>query len=415
MGLGTFFAFLRRNQAAYLSRPARVLGREPAVEVLEGRRLLSASAFAVAPPAGGGTGGAVTAAAVKTAGETFHATAGVPRTGDVGVVTGLTGVASDFRNLRATIDWGDGSPATDGAFAKDARGRIHVIGAHAYAASGDYAVTVDVSKGPIVPPGQPNRFHAVHVATIHSKAVVAPGANSVGGVTIRETAGRAFTAKVGSFNAIAPATGLQAVIDWGDGHTSAGTLKATGGIAVDLIQFDVLGAHTYAKAGTYAIHVVVSQNLGPAGSKAPVRLVAEIHSTAVVGTKAAGPSLDGAVSGTYQTPVSIPDVGLTYDFTGAGDAGSLGHVTTTGSVHLPGFVASGRATGSLNLANAKGSVTLALTGPTEPGFGPFPSTLTYVVTGGTGTYAGAAGSGTITATLVPGDLTGRFTFVLHSA
>lgn len=46
-------------------------------------------------------------------------------------------------------------------------------------------------------------------------------------------------------------------------------------------------------------------------------------------------------------------------------------------------------------------MTLALTGPTEKGFGGvFPATLNYVISSGTGIFADATGSGTIAVTLV---------------
>jgi hypothetical protein len=50
-------------------------------------------------------------------------------------------------------------------------------------------------------------------------------------------------------------------------------------------------------------------------------------------------------------------------------------------------------------AAKSGSVTLKLTGPTEKGFGPFPTTLSYTITSGTGAFASASGSGSILVTL----------------
>src|SRR5205807_1807119 len=160
------------------------------------------------------------------------------------------------------------------------------------------------------------------LGTINSKAIVAPRpANSAGGVTITETAGKNFTAALGTFNAIAPATGLHAIISWGDGTSSVGALKAIGIVGVDVIKFSV-----------------------------------------------------------------------------SGTAGALGAVSVSGKVKLPGFVASGHATGTLTLSNSQGSVTLALTGPLEPGFGAFPATLSYTVTSATGAYFDNIASGIIAVT-----------------
>ena len=59
----------------------------------------------------------------------------------------------------------------------------------------------------------------VSLGTIHSKAIVSP-ATSTGGVSLKETAGVPFTATVGTFSFPAPAAGLAASIDWGDGTVS---------------------------------------------------------------------------------------------------------------------------------------------------------------------------------------------------
>jgi len=104
----------------------------------------------------------------------------------------------------------------------------------------------------------------------------------------------------------------------------------------------------------------------------------------------------------------MADAGATYQFTGTGITGNL-PVTITGSVTLPGLVASGSAAGKLTLKTSEGSVTFTVTGPAEKGFGPFPGTLKFVVSGGTGTYAGSTGSGMITVTLDTSSKTFAFT------
>src|SRR5262249_51532344 len=60
-----------------------------------------------------------------------------------------------------------------------------------------------------------------------------------------------------------------------------------------------------------------------------------------------------------------------------------------------GFVRHGHASGSLTLTSAKGSVTLALTGPDLRGFSALPARFEYAVTGGTGAYARVTGHGTL--------------------
>lgn len=219
-----------------------------------------------------------------------------------------------------------------------------------------------------------------------------------GGVTINQNVGVGFTANVGTLDFPAPGSYLRATINWGDGKSSAGILQADGGQGVDLAHFQVVGSHTYLHRGTYNITVTVTN--GPI-SATPV---GTIKSKAIV------QALDGAVSGTYVNPLTRPDAGASYVFAGSGTAGDLGAVKVSGQVSLPGNIRSGHAAGTVTLTNAKGSVTLSLSGPEEPGFGPFPKSLAFSIDGGTGAYAGMRGAGSI-AVLVGN---GKFTFILHS-
>src|SRR2546423_447666 len=142
------------------------------------------------------------------------------------------------------------------------------------------------------------------------------------GVTLHEQAGKEFTAEVGSFVFPAPGNGLGASIDWGDGATSAGTLKADGPVGVDQINYDVIGTHTYAKPGTYAIRVTVTRQLGPPGSMAPIQLITTIDSKAIVGPGSTT-SLQGSVSGMYKVRRGLPDTEATYVFRGSGNVSPL--------------------------------------------------------------------------------------------
>jgi hypothetical protein len=103
----------------------------------------------------------------------------------------------------------------------------------------------------------------------------------------------------------------------------------------------------------------------------------------------------GSISGTYSTSTPVADAGTTYNFTGSGVVKPLGTTTVSGNIALPGFVASGFATGTLTLTGPNGTVTLSLKGPRQKGFGPLPSNLSFTISSGTGSYAGAKGSGHI--------------------
>lgn len=234
-------------------------------------------------------------------------------------------------------------------------------------------------------------------------------------VVLHEQAGVSFTANLGSFVTLAPATNLQANIRWGDGTTSKGTLVPSGVVGIDEVKFEVDGTHTYRKAGKYRITVVVTQP-GPTPTTV-IRLITTLHDRAVV-TAQKTTVLNGTITGKYSLAPTAADIGAGYVFDGTGTAGVLGAVSAHGFVTLPGFIVSGQASGTLTLTQTgpsasavNNSVTLKLTGPTEAGFGPFPSTLSYTVTSGTGAFAGATGSGTIGVTLGSGM---TFTFVITS-
>lgn len=96
----------------------------------------------------------------------------------------------------------------------------------------------------------------------------------------------------------------------------------------------------------------------------------------------------GQAHGTYSVLPGNPDIGKAYHVQGSGHVrGGVGDFTFTGTLHALGFIREGRATGTLTLSNAKGTLTLALTGPLQAGFSPLPVTFAYHATGGTGAYA----------------------------
>jgi hypothetical protein len=356
------------------------------IEAMEDRRLLSTSLGAGAPFAA--TSATIAAPSARTYGLTLHLQSNQSFSGYLGDVVGAQ-VNPKTNNISASINWGDHSQAGEGVVTVGASGHIDVSGMHAYSTPSDYAITITVFAGPRPSSGQPAPAKAL-LGTIKSQAVVA--GTSVAAVEIAETATVPFTTTVGSFQFAAPAQGLSATINWGDGISTAATLKPGG--STGLVRFDVDGAHTYAKPGEYAIRVVVSQKVGSANNQ-----VASIASKAVI---------TSVITGTYVVAASNPDAGATYQFTGTGVTGNL-PLTFTGSVTLPGFVASGSAAGKLTLRTSEGSVTFAVTGPVEKGFGPFPTTLKFVVSGGSGTFAGSTGSGTIAVSLNTSEKTFAFT------
>ena len=395
------------------------------IEALEGRRLLSAAAIGLEPLVASPLAAVAVAATPAGHGVTLNLTAGQPFSGALGTFTGISPAREAGLHISASVHWGDGTAASPGDFSIDSAGTISVSGTHTYAKAGKHAISVSIIGRPIAKPGQPTPTYVVLLGTIHSKAVIvaatttttaAASVISGGGVTLHEAPGVKFTASVGTFITIAPATGLKASITWGDGTSSIRTPKAIGVIGIDQIQFEVDGTHTYAKAGTYPIHVTVYKP-GPTPTTI-TKLIATIDSTAIV-AKATSLNLAGTITGKYSLAPTAVDLGAGYVFNGTGTAGAMGKVSLQGTVFIPGFVATGQAHGTLTLTAVSPSasavlstVTLAVTGPTQAGFGPFPSTLNYTITGGTGALSGATGTGTIAVTLATGQ---AFTFVITSA
>lgn len=106
--------------------------------------------------------------------------------------------------------------------------------------------------------------------------------------------------------------------------------------------------------------------------------------------------LKGIVKGTEVRRMSPPDTGATYRWSGAGSVSSLGIVKGKGTNRGVGFIRQGNPSGTMTLTGAHGSVTLTVTYDQTAGFAPLPAHGTYTITGGTGRYAGAQGSGSVT-------------------
>jgi hypothetical protein len=89
---------------------------------------------------------------------------------------------------------------------------------------------------------------------LEDRCLLATGFTSLSatGVTLYELTGQEFTASVAQVQ-VASATDIQAAIDWGDGHTSAGTLQHAG--AADIA---VLGTHSYQTSGFFSVSVTIT-------------------------------------------------------------------------------------------------------------------------------------------------------------
>jgi hypothetical protein len=106
-------------------------------------------------------------------------------------------------------------------------------------------------------------------------------------------------------------------------------------------------------------------------------------------------ALAGTGTGTYATGDGLPDVGTTYRLQGSGKFAGLGPVTITGSVHTPGFLANALAGGTLKFSKGHASLTVQLTGLTQPGSSSTSLWFHYQVTGGTEGFRHVTDQGTL--------------------
>jgi hypothetical protein len=151
-----------------------------------------------------------------------------------------------------TVHWGDGQ-TTSGSFGVDdpTTGQTPVKGSHTYAEEGAFNGSVDYTDD-----------CGTHHPTFQIQ--VADAALSASGVAISATAGTPFAGVVAHFSDADPngaTADYTATITWGDGSSSHGGVQPSG------TGFAVSGSHTYGRAGSYALSLVIS-DAGGAGTTA---------------------------------------------------------------------------------------------------------------------------------------------------
>jgi subtilisin family serine protease len=213
----------------------------------------AAKATFAAPTAGHYTVQDAPIASAKGAG-TITAAEGFPVSATVAtfVDPNASGQPSDWT---ATIDWGDGHTST-GTVGRALGGAFGVSGTHQFAVS---------------PPGQPydvkvtisSLADASNQATVHTAVNVPNGALSIQGLNQQVTQGKPLSGVLATFgdaNTSQAASAYSVSIAWGDGTPAQpGRLVARGG---GQFSVEALGAHAYARAGTFPIHVTVSDGQG---------------------------------------------------------------------------------------------------------------------------------------------------------
>ncbi len=183
---------------------------------------------------------------IAAKGQNIHATSGQPFTGTVATfTTAIAGAqAGDFT---AMIDWGDGTSSAGTVVPDPSGSGFDVTGTHTYTTGTDFSGIPEPTPG--------SRLYLVSVAITDAKtgdqghaeslAEVAPAPPSltVTGDNIRATFNQVFTGTVATLTDTNPSTAgdFTAMIDWGDGTSSAGTVVPDPSGS----GFDVSGSHTY--------------------------------------------------------------------------------------------------------------------------------------------------------------------------
>jgi hypothetical protein len=186
------------------------------------------------------------------------------------------GAAGDYT---ATIDWGDGTPA----FPDTSAGTItangaafDVSGLHSYATAGDYNVTVTITDKGGVSTSVPSATTIVtSKGTVSNDALIIASGSPI---SVSKVAQTPLTEVVANFIDTAvgedPAT-YTALIDWADG------IKTPGQVVLNASTLQVLGTHTYAREGTYAIATTLTDNGGSSATANGTITVADAPLTGV--------------------------------------------------------------------------------------------------------------------------------------
>jgi hypothetical protein len=271
-------------------------------------------------------------APLTAVGKAITATALVPLSGVLATFTDAdpAAVADDFT---ATITWGDGQSSM-GLVRAGASGGFEVVGTSTYAAAGSYPTSITV-----VDTGGAT-------ASANGSAAVASNDDALltsAGVTFHPTEQVSFTGTVATFTDADPtgaASDYTAMIAWGNGQSSAGTVTADPLIAG---QFDVIGTHSYVAAGQYPVTVAIHDEGGATAGAASTAAVADAPLTLSAAPVSA--TEGAAFAGVVATFTDANQFGVTGDYTAtitwgdghtsagtvAADGQSPGHFTVSGS------------------------------------------------------------------------------------
>jgi hypothetical protein len=219
------------------------------------------------------TNSAVVSEVLTVTGVSFTPTEGTSFSGTVATFTDSSTnlMPTDFT---ATINWGDGT--TSLGTVTGANGSFTVTGTHTYGDEGPNAVAVTVT-------------HAAAMSSATTNITSAEGDVLSGtGNTLTTTETGAVSGTIATFtdkNTFNVTTDFSAVISWGDGTTSTGTITGGNG------SFAVGGSHTYGDEGSFTVSVTfVDDSPGTASISASSTVtIPELDSLTATGTNFSTP------------------------------------------------------------------------------------------------------------------------------
>jgi len=241
----------------------------------------------------------------------------------------------------AVINWGDGSPTTNGTISQTGPTTFQVSGTHTYSTPGTFTITTTIT---------PSDGRAAAVATSTATVGHVPLTTVNDGTPVSGQEGQTLTTVTGRFRAGACTTpgSFSASIDWGDGFTTVGTI-------VNFVNgtFDVRGSHAYREEGTY--HIVTTVKLGATETATAVD-TATITDAPIHATGSSAGVNNGREPGHFTGTPGTPSTGGLATFTDENPFGMLNDFTATVDWG-DGFTTSGLVTGPAGPSSGPWQVT----------------------------------------------------------
>jgi hypothetical protein len=154
-------------------------------------------------------------------------------------------------NNTVVIDWGDGTTSS-GTVVPTGVGQFNVTGSHAYHETGNYNIHFTVTDATGLASASGNTTATV-VESPMNLAGINPPQNLILGQAVINFPVATFT----DANPFDPVSAYAAIINWGDGTTSGGTIQSNGNGS-----FTVLGSHTYGPGSTFTMSVSITEDGG---------------------------------------------------------------------------------------------------------------------------------------------------------